>query len=131
MYCCSHMLVMNILDGIERCIIFCIMSKLIINRRAQSPFPFLRLPAEIRNEIYRPVLLTQNIVIYKPNFDYDLRVLGEDADGLGYAERGEVAVGTIRCESWRSYRIRYQIDFLLTNRQIYREAWAIFQLENI
>lgn len=66
----------------------------------------------------------------KSNIDYKLRVPGEGNDGLGSLEEDEVAVGTVQCDSWRTYTIGYQLDFLLTNRQIYREAWHIFQLEN-
>lgn len=42
----------------------------------------------------------------------------------------EVPAGTIRCNSWRKYTLEYQISILRANRQIYREAWGIFHLEN-
>lgn len=109
------------------------MSEGIANRREVSeewirtPFPFLMLPPEIRNEIYRLVLLTQNVVTDKPNPDH--QSLG--ADGDGSVQPSEVPVGTIRCNSWRTYTMAYQIAILLTNRQIYHEAWGIFQLENV
>lgn len=42
----------------------------------------------------------------------------------------EVAVGTIRCESWNTWTLAYQISILRANRQIYCEARGIFHLEN-
>ena len=89
----------------------------------------MRLPAEIRNEVYRLVLLTQNVVTDEPNSD-GIFSASEGAESIGSVEPLEVAVGTIRCESSRAYTLRYQIAILLTNRQIYREAWGIFHLEN-
>ena len=47
-----------------------------------------------------------------------------------FVRSDEAAVGSIRCESWRTYTLGYQISILRVNRQIYREAWGIFHLEN-
>lgn len=95
----------------------------------------MRLPAEIRNEVYRLVLLTENVATDEPNSD-GIFVTSEDRESIGsvepreVAEVAEVAVGTIRTESSRIYTLEYQIAILFTNRQIYREAWGIFHLEN-
>ncbi|MCJ1271253.1 hypothetical protein MMC22_011153 [Lobaria immixta] len=99
--------------------------------RTQPPFPFLRLPGEIRNEIYRLVLLRQNVITENLNLDHELKVGSQGAGGDGSVQPGEVAVGTIRCDSWRTYTMGYPIAILLTNQQIYREAYGIFQLENM
>ncbi|MCJ1266051.1 hypothetical protein MMC22_005933 [Lobaria immixta] len=98
--------------------------------RTQTPFPFLSLPAEIRNKIYRLVLLTQNITTDETSTDGIFRYSVEEDDSVGSVQPDEVAVGTIRCESSRTYTMGYQIAILLTNWQIYREAWGIFHIEN-
>lgn len=36
----------------------------------------------------------------------------------------------IRCESWRTYSLGYQVSILRANRQIHHEASSIFHLEN-
>lgn len=75
-------------------------------------------------------LLAQNAMRDEMDF-FHFRVPGDGADGTGFVEPGEVAVRTIRCQSWRTYTMGYQIAILLTNRQTYREAWGIFQLQNV
>lgn len=92
----------------------------------------MKFPAEIRNEVYRLVLLTQNVATDEPNSD-GIFTTSEEGESIGSVEPrevAEVAVGTIRSESSRMYTLEYQIAILLTSRQIYREAWSIFHLEN-
>ncbi|MCJ1268444.1 hypothetical protein MMC22_008332, partial [Lobaria immixta] len=98
--------------------------------RIQNHFPFLSLPAEIRNKVYRLVLLTENVVTDIANFDKSFTLPGEGADGVGPIQPSKVAFGSIRCVSCRTYTIGYQTAILLTNRQIHREAQPLFQLEN-
>lgn len=74
-------------------------------------------------------LLTQNAM--RDEMDsFHFRVPGNGADDTGFVEPGEVAVGTIRCQSWRTYTMGNRIAILLTNRQTYRETWGILQLQN-
>lgn len=63
--------------------------------------------------------------------ELDFFDFSDGADGTDSVEPDEVAVGTIRCQSWRTYRMKYQIAILLTNRQTYRDTWGMFQLENM
>lgn len=93
-------------------------------------FPFLRLPAEIRNKIYRLLLLTQHVTTEAHNANRSYRSPGEGAGGVHSVQPGEVAFGTIRCNSWRKYTMEYQISILRANRQIYHETWGIFHFEN-
>ncbi|MCJ1422879.1 hypothetical protein MMC29_000759 [Sticta canariensis] len=95
-----------------------------------KPFPFLRLPSEIRNEIYRLVLLRENVSTEIYKVGGGSKTQGEDADDIVSAQSGEVAVGTIRCRCWRTYTIQFQVSILRANRQIYHEACSIFNLEN-
>ncbi|MCJ1265631.1 hypothetical protein MMC22_005511 [Lobaria immixta] len=96
----------------------------------RDPFAFLKLPAEIRNEIYRLVLLTRNVATDEQNPYHPFTFPGEGAIGAPSGPPIELATGTIQCKSGRRYTIPYQIAILQTNRQIYREAWGIFHLEN-
>lgn len=59
------------------------------------------------------------------------RVPGEGANSVASVPPDEVAIGTIRSKSRQTYRLGYQVLILLSNRQIYRETWGIFHLENI
>ncbi|MCJ1462488.1 hypothetical protein MMC07_001090 [Pseudocyphellaria aurata] len=95
-------------------------------------FPFLRLPAEIRNEIYRLVLLTRNIMTDKLKIEHSDRdsASDEEVDEVGSVQLSEEAVGTVRCECWPTYTLRHQVSMLVVNRQIYHEAYGIFCLEN-
>ena len=90
----------------------------------------MRLPAEIRDEIYRLVLLRENVSTEINKVGGECETQGEEADGIVSAQSGEVAVGTIRCRCWRTYTIQFQISILRANRQIYHEACSIFNLEN-
>lgn len=63
--------------------------------------------------------------------ELDFFDFSDGADGTDSVEPDEVAIGTIRCQSWRTYRMKYQIAILLTNRQTYRDTWGVFQLENM
>lgn len=98
--------------------------------RTQRPFPFLKLPAEIRNMIYRLLLLTQNVTTSKPTTSEIFASPFELPDGVTSVASRTMAVGTVRSKCWRTYKMEYQIAILLTNRQIHREARDIFQLEN-
>lgn len=95
-----------------------------------NPFPFLKLPAEIRNMIYRLVLLTQNVTIDTPRADHTCRTLVEGSNDIISIQTGEAGTGTVRCEPWRTYTLGYQISILRTNKQIYHDACGIFQIEN-
>lgn len=116
-----------------------------------KPFPFLELPAEIRNRIYRLVLLMQNVTTVVPRANHADGIPGEQGvdhvvsvrpgpsvgRGLhsvwrgGFIEPcGRVPVGTIRCESWSTWTFAYQISLFRANRQIYLEASGIFHMEN-
>ncbi|MCJ1424670.1 hypothetical protein MMC29_002558 [Sticta canariensis] len=86
-------------------------------------FPFLRLPAEIRNQIYRLSLLRENV-------STDVLKVRPWETASGAAQPGEVTVGAIRCRYHRVYTIEFQISILRTNWQIYHEASSIFNLEN-
>lgn len=97
---------------------------------APKPFPFLKLPAEIRNEIYRLVLLTKNVTTCQGKAIRFGRIPGEGPEAVASIQPGEVAAGTIRCKSRRMYKLGYQISILRANRQIYHEALDIFHLEN-
>lgn len=91
----------------------------------------MKLPAEIRNKIYRLVLLTQNVSTDIATVDHTCRTSNEIGRGFSKSLLSDgVAVGTIRCEPWRTYTSAYQISVLRANRQTYCEAWGIFQLEN-
>lgn len=96
----------------------------------QEPFPFLELPAEIRNKIYRLVLLTQNVTTEIQKDDDSGGNFGKRAVGDIPVQPNEVAIGTIRCGPWRKYILEYQFSILRVNRQINFEAWGIFYLEN-
>lgn len=50
---------------------------------------------------------------------------------MSSAQLDDLAVGTVRCESWRRYTLGYQVSILRANRQVYHEAWSIFQRENL
>ncbi|MCJ1462916.1 hypothetical protein MMC07_001520 [Pseudocyphellaria aurata] len=93
-------------------------------------FPFLKLPAEVRNEVYRLILLTRNVTTTKPRVKDLLRNPDEVANHVGSVQPENEADGTVRCECWRPYTLSYQISILRVNRQIYRETWGIFNLEN-
>lgn len=62
--------------------------------------------------------------------NHSCRTVREGAIDVAEIQPDEVAVGTIRCESWREYTFGCQISILRANRQIYLEAWGIFHLEN-
>lgn len=96
---------------------------------ALKSLPFLKLPPEIRIMIYRLVLLMQNVMTDKPSASHTCRIPREGTNGFN-SETGRVRVGTVRCDSWRTYTIGYQISILRANAQIYREARDIFHLEN-
>lgn len=66
--------------------------------------------------------------IVKPN--HSCRNVAEGTIEVAETRSDEVAVGNIRCDSWRAYTFGCQISILRANRQIYREAWGIFHLEN-
>lgn len=55
---------------------------------------------------------------------------GDGAGGVTIVEPAEVVTGTVRCPSWRTYKLGYQVSILRANRQIYREALNIFHLDN-
>lgn len=76
------------------------------------------------------MLLTQNVTTDVPKANHSERTPGEGVDDISYDQPGEVADGTLQCESWRVYTSRYEISILRVNRQIYREAWGIFHHEN-
>lgn len=39
-------------------------------------------------------------------------------------------MGSVRCDSLRTYTLEYQVSILRANKKIHREAWGIFHLEN-
>ncbi|MCJ1262340.1 hypothetical protein MMC22_002210 [Lobaria immixta] len=105
-----------------------------IDRERANPwnyFPFLKLPGEIRNEVYRLVLLTKNVSKYVSDASHTERTPYEVAHMMSSAQLDELAVGTVRCESWRRYTLGYQVSMLRANRQVYHEAWTVFQRENL
>ncbi|MCJ1462114.1 hypothetical protein MMC07_000714 [Pseudocyphellaria aurata] len=104
--------------------------KLNTSPATRTTFPFLRLPAEIRNDIYRLVLLTQNVTTFTPKASQSQRILDDEADGVASVQLGEVAVGAIRCECSQAYETGYQPSILRASWQIYHEASSIFHLEN-
>lgn len=95
-----------------------------------EPFHFLKLPGEIRNKIYRLVLVTRNVSKDTPTARHTYRTPCEVTHVVTSAQSRQSAIGTIRCESWRKYTLGYQVSILRANQQIYYEAWSIFHLEN-
>lgn len=90
----------------------------------------MRLPAEVRNEIYRLVLLTQLVSTNTPKANPLGKHPGQGGGGVATVEPDEVAIGTVRCALWRTYKLGYQVSLLRANRQIYREAWSMLHLDN-
>lgn len=96
----------------------------------QEPFPFLRLPGEIRNKIYRLLLLTKNVATTTSNANPICETLDRVADDVTSVRSDEMVIGSIRCKSWRKYTLAYQVALLRVNHQIYCEARGIFHAEN-
>ena len=101
------------------------------------PFRFFDLPAEVRNQIYRDALLTQNAISRVPNpkfFSFH-----EPAEPL-YMDEGEElrrgqtryvpTVGTVLCENIHVEKSTCNMSLLRVNRRMHQEAAPIF-FENI
>lgn len=92
-------------------------------------FPFLKLPPEIRNEIYRLLLLTKHVVKRRAN-PVRHNCLAESEPMLHPFPPQALATGEIRSRSYWEYTLKFQLSILRVNRRIYEEASGIFQGEN-
>ena len=90
---------------------------------------FLDLPAEIRNQIYRNLLVTQHVMRRFPNPSYlNSRTESEPIDNV--LEPSTERVGTVRCQNIWKIESKFEMAILRVSRQVYKEAHGIFQNEN-
>lgn len=79
--------------------------------------------------IYRLLLVTKYVTTEKPRANFGCSDLDTGFNGTTIPI-GEVHSGTIRGECWRTYNLGFHLSIIGANRQIFREAWTIFQIEN-
>ncbi len=95
-----------------------------------QPLRFLALPPELRNEIYRLVLVTENVTKREPNPAHHSSCKDTEPMIHNYRESISHKPGTVRTHSLWLYSLDFQLSLLRVNRQIYDEASGIFAEEN-
>ena len=100
-----------------------------MSKKAKKSTGFLDLPGEIRNRIYRNLLVTRYVATRVPNPEY-LASRAEN-EPIGHPpESSSTAVGTLRCKNIWKAQCGFQMALLRANRQIHQEAFTIFRDEN-
>lgn len=95
----------------------------------ETQFPFLRLPPEIRNQIYRLLLVTKHVVKRRANSAHHSR-LAESEPMLHPVLPQHLETGEVRSHSHWEYTLKFDLSILRVNCQIHEEASGIFQGEN-
>ena len=98
-------------------------------KAAKEHFRFLDLPPELRNQIYRLVLVTKNVTKCEPNLAFHDSTYESQPMLYSYPEVSYLT-GTVRTHSILKYTLGFQLQLLRVNRQIYEEASSIFKGEN-
>ena len=97
--------------------------------KAKKSTSLLDLPGEIRNRIYRNLLVTPYVAARVPNPEY-LASRAESEPINHPSEPLSRAVGTLRCKNIWKAECDFGMAILRVNRQIHQEAFTIFRDEN-